>query len=287
MTMMKAIKFLVLASVVGVIAGCKLAVVVVEGGEVQSIGSGTCLEGTICIHQVNDTSYTETFTAIPNSGWALERWNSGFGFFCGDSTDPACVISAEAAEGDEAIEALIASSQTFYLMPIFKLIPDTIPGDGKEWLQPVDFLDYSYDQVNAVCPSGVCSGTLPGSTVDLTGYTWASIDEVSALFNAYGVNPPFTGPFQEREDEQAGVAISKDFKTITVCFGDCPVDIAILAGMVRDPAPAGEDPYTASFSYLPDETHSVGWFNNTDGWGGGIWLWRPATTQPTMNLEDQ
>ncbi len=60
--------------------------------------------------------------------------------------------------------------------------------DGKEWLQPVDFTgrpSYTYDEVNEVCPSGVCSGTLPGDSFDLTGYTWASLDDVNALFNSY------------------------------------------------------------------------------------------------------
>ena len=126
MTMMKAIKFLLLASMVGVIAGCKLAVVVVEGGEVQSSSSGTCLEGTICVHQVNDTDYTEIFIAVPNSGWAFERWNSGDGFFCQGSANPICVISGEGTEEKfpgafEAIEAFVASDKTFYIMPVFVL----------------------------------------------------------------------------------------------------------------------------------------------------------------------
>ncbi len=65
--------------------------------------------------------------------------------------------------------------------------------DGKEWLQPADFVNLSWDDVAAVCDSGTgaCSGTL--GTTDVTGYTWASVDEVSGLFNAYGVTPPIPG----------------------------------------------------------------------------------------------
>jgi hypothetical protein len=167
-------------------AGCKLAVIVVEGGEVQSISSGTCLEGSICVHQVNDTNYTETFTAVPNSGWVFERWNSGYGFFCGESTDPVCVVSAVEAGGNEAIEAIIASDKTFYIMPVFippQPITDTVTVDGREWAQVDLFTNLTWDHINAVCPEGVCAGILNG--FDMTGWAWASVDDVNALFNFY------------------------------------------------------------------------------------------------------
>ena len=197
MTMMKAIKFLLLASMVGVIAGCKLAVVVVEGGEVQSSSSGTCLEGTICVHQVNDTDYTEIFIAVPNSGWAFERWNSGDGFFCQGSANPICAISGEGTEEKfpgafEAIETFVESDKTFYIMPVFVLsqpFTDTVFIDGKEWTQ-TPFAS-SWDQINAVCPApaGVCGSGERLHGYDMTGWTWASIEDVEALFNAYGNVP--------------------------------------------------------------------------------------------------
>ena len=96
-----------LLSIAAFMTGCKLAVIVVEGGEVQSISSGTCLEATICVHQVNDTDYTETFTAVPNSGWAFEKWNSGDGFFCQGFTDPICVISGEGAAGSRGLRLVL------------------------------------------------------------------------------------------------------------------------------------------------------------------------------------
>jgi hypothetical protein len=167
-------------------AGCKLAVIVVEGGEVQSISSGTCLEGTICVHQVNDTTYAETFTAIPNSGWMFDKWNSGHGFFCQDSTDPICVISGEGTEENEAIAAIVESDKTFYIMPIFRPITpitDTVTVDGREWAQVDLFTNLTWDHINAVCPEGVCAGILNG--FDMTGWAWASVDDVNALFNFY------------------------------------------------------------------------------------------------------
>jgi hypothetical protein len=228
MTAGKVLRLLLFACVVSIATGCKVAVIVVEGGEVQSTGSGTCAAGTICIVEVNDTNFSETFTAVPDHGWYFEKWNSGGGFWCAKSTNPACAVSSEAAEGHPSWEALIASSETFYLMPVFNEVEpfmDTVIADGKEWRQPVDFVNYSYSLVNAVCPSGVCSGFLPGSTVDLTGYTWASIDEVSALFNSYGLSPPFTGPFQERYgDPNMNAAIARDFAvTAYACYGEAEV----------------------------------------------------------------
>jgi hypothetical protein len=236
----------------------------VEGGEVQSIGSGTCLEGTICVHQVNDTNYTETFTAVPDSGWAFVKWNSGGGFFCQNSTDPICVVLGVDAGGDAAIEAIIASDKAFYIMPVFipfQPITDTVTADGKEWLQPKDFINYSYNEVSAVCPAGACSGSLPGSTFDLTGYTWASIDDMDSLFNAYGY---------------VGNAILEDFAYISK-----DKSTLILASMVRDPNPEKNQIYialvlgsesdgadTAVSAYEPGNSPSEARPDT------GIWFWR-------------
>jgi len=180
--MKSATKFLLLLSISLLMAGCKLAVIVVEGGEVQSISSGTCLEGAICVHQVNDTNYAETFTAVPSSGWVFKKWNWGGGFFCGKSTNPTCTLSLEGTAGNADFEALVASDITFYIMPIFvqpQQMADAVTIGGKYWLQPAHFGNYSYSQVSDVCPDGACSGRLPGSTIDLTGYTWASIEDIN------------------------------------------------------------------------------------------------------------
>jgi hypothetical protein len=169
--------------------------------------------------------------------------------------------------------------------------------DGKEWLQPVDFTGYTYNQVNAVCPGGLCSGTLPGSSFDLTGYTWASVYEVSGLFNSYGVDPPFTEPFQFRheEDGNANAAISLDFaKTFEGCFGDCPVTIVVVRGMLRDQAPVWISSYVASAS-LESEEHGPTGFSNTYGAehpfnegseGVGAWFFRQVEAPPQIPEED-
>lgn len=105
-----------------VLSGCKLAVIVVEGGEVQSTGSGTCSAGTVCITHVNDTSFTETYTAVPSPGWEFVRWSSGTGFVCATSPGTDCTISNVDLAGIEAVEALVASGATFFIMPVFEEI---------------------------------------------------------------------------------------------------------------------------------------------------------------------
>jgi FG-GAP-like repeat len=108
------------------LSGCKLAVILVEGGKVQSTLSGTCQitptsppTGTVCIHKVTDTTYADSFTAVPDSGWEFVNWNSGNGFFCADSTNAECAVSNVLLAGNSFAETIVASDQMFYLMPVF------------------------------------------------------------------------------------------------------------------------------------------------------------------------
>ncbi len=65
--------------------------------------------------------------------------------------------------------------------------------DGKEWLQPVSFMNVSWNDVVAKCPppTHACTGTL--NFINLSGYTWAAVADINSLFNAYYVLPPFIG----------------------------------------------------------------------------------------------
>jgi hypothetical protein len=121
---------------------------------------------------------------------------------------------------------LVASSEMFYLMPVFKDHPEAlqvngeprvieVDGEERRRLEPADFENHSYNEVREVCPEGVCSGTLPGSMMDLTGYTWASSYDVRLLFNAY------------REE---GKAVLADFSYTTT-----DKSTHILYAMISDP----------------------------------------------------
>lgn len=57
------------------LASCKVHVIALQGGEVQSIASGTCLEQTNCVHEITDTNYTESFTAVSADGYQFVKWH--------------------------------------------------------------------------------------------------------------------------------------------------------------------------------------------------------------------
>ncbi|MEM9257130.1 MAG: hypothetical protein AAGA91_16930 [Pseudomonadota bacterium] len=192
----QAIRVLAMLALGSLLAGCKVALIVVEGGTVNSTGSGSCSAPQICIYEVNDTNYSESFTAVPSNGWEFVRWNSGGDFLCEDSTDVTCVVSNVGTAGNSAIEAIVASDATYYIQPVFRFVgvPLTdvlLTDDGKIWAQVDVFSDVSWAELNAVCPGGDCNGELLG--FDLRDWRWASIDEVNELFNTY-IGSPEMGP---------------------------------------------------------------------------------------------
>ncbi|NND68897.1 MAG: hypothetical protein HKN19_15005 [Halioglobus sp.] len=53
-----------------------------------------------------------------------------------------------------------------------------------EWFQPSELTNYSWDQFNAVCGGGLCSGAVGGTGPDVTGWQWASAQDLGDLFLA-------------------------------------------------------------------------------------------------------
>lgn len=71
---------------------------------------------------------------------------------------------------------------------------DTVTVDGVDWAQPILFQDLSWQEINDVCPTGSggnCNGTL--NDQDVSGFTWAGIDEVNSLFNKFLSDAGVTG----------------------------------------------------------------------------------------------
>ncbi len=102
------------------LGGCKLALVVVEGGELASeSGTYTCIEGSNCVIEVTGTNFNETFVAIPGAGYVFSHWLAGDSLLCGGSTDPRCVTDNRLLAGNPAAEAFIGTDATFYLLPVF------------------------------------------------------------------------------------------------------------------------------------------------------------------------
>jgi len=106
-------KLLALLSVILILQGCRLAIIVVEGGEVHSTTSGICVADSICIIDVSDPYFSETFTAVPDEGWYFHKWNSGDRFFCGDNKYPDCTLSFEGYEEREDVQEMVESAELF------------------------------------------------------------------------------------------------------------------------------------------------------------------------------
>jgi len=154
---------------------------------------------------------------------------------------------------------------------------NSVVKDGIEWLQPLDFAGYSYDQVAEICPNGVCSGSLPDSGIDLTGYRWASVYDLIPLFNSYGVEPPFSAPFQSRETGDDTV------------FEDFDLSTRVVEGITRDHSPQNEKGvrrvYTAGFFDCSERSVCTD-FSIADLRSGqppiqiGVWFWRALDDSP-------
>ena len=286
-------QFLLFLLVIILMSGCKLAVINVEGGEVQSDGSGACVGGSICIVEISDTSFSETFMAVPNTGWHLEKWNSGYGLLCGGKTGLWCEVSLEGTSGNAAIEKMVASSEFAYLMPVFKPDTDVVTVDGKQWLQPSFFENVSWGDINAICPGGPCTvgGILNGH--DMTGWTWASMDDLNSLFNYYlgaellGPGPGASG-YSGREpglnqnwpSQFFSDGWRPNFFSPSICEDGCFYYRGIagwVAGRVRSGADTLIMAYLQEYGDASDSLGQVGVdavSNNPEEQGEGAWFYR-------------
>ncbi len=197
---LRRLKMLSAAAIVSLATtGCKLAVIVAEGGEVVTFDEA-CHEGTVCIREVNSKSDTRLFEAIPKAGWQFVKWNNGEGFLCGGLPYPYCDLDINFVEENDLIDSIIASSVTYYLMPVFAPITEigaAVTMNGKAWAPMDSFHDFSWEEINAVCPATNGGRCLPGGKlveIDMTGWTWASVDDVNALINSYAGSGPTLGP---------------------------------------------------------------------------------------------
>lgn len=209
------------------LSGCKISATVVEGGTLWVVPSeNICEAGNICIYEVTHTDYWRHFIAHPNAGWVFDRWQAGDSFLCGDRRLPICIVSLRSLE-EETAEKIISSSETAYIMPIFRRAKDIIEVDGKEWYQPYLFVGLSWNEINDVCPDGTCTGMLNGQ--DMTGWTWASVKDMNDLFNYYfGWKRLGPGP-----DSTKCISCLNKLKSSVLWGGFAPTSIFVFNDYVR------------------------------------------------------
>jgi len=118
------------------LAGCKVHIVVPAGGEVLSqSGEYRCQAGQTCRIEVLDLLFDETFEAVPNEGYAFERWLNRERGFCGGKSDP-CRLVTSGFAGNDILLSILASDDVFFLQPIFRLTdPDVAQRIGFEVIE--------------------------------------------------------------------------------------------------------------------------------------------------------
>lgn len=117
-------RFFTLLVVCLLATGCKLTIIVPEGGSVGSeSGTYTCAEGSECTIDIVDALFDESFVAVPADGYEFKAWKKQAGFFCGNSATP-CTLSTAGFDQDESLMALLAGESVFYIEPEFVVSED-------------------------------------------------------------------------------------------------------------------------------------------------------------------
>jgi hypothetical protein len=161
-----------------------------------------------------------------------------------------------------------------------------------EWLQPLDFADsYSWDDISAVCDptSGACNGFLGGNL--LTGWTWASVSDINALFNFF-IGPAVVGPgpaevSAERTD---WVGLMTTYGFTASSFSDPFFVVSSISGILRDTDAQGEKLYGQMLTgrdFINFDGLSFASSNNiiaSNVPGSGVWFVRAVPVTNTMAL---
>lgn len=162
-----------------VLTGCKLAIIVGEGGEVTSLsGNNDCTGPNYCIVEVTSETFTETFTAIAEPGYEFVKWQDGEGFQCAGSTSTSCTVSIS---GNPYAEAIVASFETASLRPVFLNVGIDTDGDGlRNSIDPDDDNDgvLDDDDLDPLDPNVTTTcGATPGNvtlTEESAVWSWSN-----------------------------------------------------------------------------------------------------------------
>lgn len=153
--------------------------------------------------------------------------------------------------------------------------------DGLEWLQPLDFLGYSWNEISATCDatSGLCNGSLGGN--DVTGWTWASIYDVGELYAALTPHPGGISNYESIPPES--VAWATDFFGLFSITNQIftPVEAVGVLGVTSTLAPTGGAYYGAvsilvGFGGFQSQAITNDTVLLNDTWAGGGWFYRAS-----------
>ena len=174
---------------------------------------------------------------------------------------------------------LVASAGPASAAPPADLSDD---GNGKRWRQLAETVGPTWDQVAAVCPrdgESRCSG-IAGSR-DLTGWVWATADQVKALMGLYEpailtADPPSVGGPEYLMSASEFIADMRTTFTVTG-YG---FHTSATSGWTASTDEAGQ-PIRGhvGFGWYPiGGSFSLGTTSSIDV---GVWLWRPVSDDLT------
>ena len=106
------------------LASCKVQITVPKGGSVTTeSGNYECAEGDICLVDVVDFQFDETFIAVPNTGFEFIQWRKLPGGFCGAGEsrfDPCHLYTAPfQVPGFQKVAEFLSRDDVFFLEPVF------------------------------------------------------------------------------------------------------------------------------------------------------------------------
>ena len=169
-------------------------------------------------------------------------------------------------------------------------LSETVNVNGKLWAQPRLFTYFSWYDVDAICPAetGICgAGSLNG--FELEGWTWASVEDMNALFNAYIGSNVMMGPTELRDvgGTWAGTFLSEFEFTYEGPYRDYQG----IAGWMRTTDPVFGSPLYATL---------VDYYSAPDFWsfadtenrtccgapfsGGGAWFFQESAAAPPLQV---
>jgi hypothetical protein len=91
---------------------------------------------------------------------------------------------------------------------------DIVTVDGTDWVQVDLFTNLSWNDINAACPGGICTGEL--NSYGVHGLIWASQDDLNKLFNVYLIEANVAehlllGPTRHNYSEAGAIEWVDDF----------------------------------------------------------------------------
>jgi hypothetical protein len=150
-------------------------------------------------------------------------------------------------------------------------------GHGKDWRQVTDTAGIGWSDIASACPlngATACSGTVDG--VNMTGWVFASVDQVGQLFSYFGefpggidqVNVPSTSHASDFLDNAINQTYSDNIYRAVFGWTSTPTpggSIWVAEVIDRPPSDPNGDFWSTDDNFGPGQSNFV-----------GAWMWQPS-----------